>query len=208
MLGEGSLVGAFVISGPIKLLWQWMSSKRIFNLADNEYQYWHSFVYKGVQVNFNHLNARKHTYIHPSREESYTLYITISHHVFTVGTKNSKNLSGLQIYPFKQEDPRVFCPKRYALSFYLPCILETLPEQFFYHGGYSRYCTCKLEDDDGKVIFYQVVFRVWKERGKMRFHVESAYPLSARPSKVKKVDFWVICHNLLRNKKLPKPSSK
>jgi hypothetical protein len=56
------------------------------------------------------------------------------------------------------------------------------------------------------VVDYQVVYRVWKERGKMRFHTESAYPLEGRLGKVKKVDFWVICHNLLRGKKLPQPA--
>ncbi len=146
--------------------------------------------------------------INIQHDKRLTLYITISHHVFTVETKNSKDPNGPQIYPHKSEDSRAFCSNRYALSFHLPHILETLPEQFCYHGGYSRYCTCKLEDDDGNTIFYQVVFRVWKERGKMRFHVESAYPLPARPSKVKKVDFWVICYNLLRNRKLPKPAIK
>ncbi|WP_269780985.1 hypothetical protein [Photobacterium carnosum] len=39
----------------------------------------------------------------------------------------------------------------------------------------------------------------------MRFHIESAYPLPERPGKVKKVDVWIILHNLLRNKKLPVP---
>lgn len=185
-----------------------MSSKRLFNLADSEYQFWKPFDYHGTEIHFEHLVARKHTYVHPDRNEQYILYITLSHHVFTVDADKSKDPYGPQIYPYKPEDPRAFCPTRYALSFQLAHILETLPEQFCYHGGYSRYCTCKLEDDDGNEIFYQVVFRVWKDQGKMRFHVESAYPLPTRPSKVKKVNFWVICHNLLNNKKLPKPSSK
>lgn len=185
-----------------------MSATRPFNLADNEYQYWKPFTYKGSEIHFEHLTARKHTYTHPTRNERYTLYITISHHVFTVDIEKSNDLSEPTVYPHKPQDKRAFCAIRYALSFYLPNILETLPEQFCYHGGYSRYCTCKLKDDDGNDIYYQVVFRVWKERGKMRFHVESAYPLPSRPSKTKKVNFWVICHNLLNNKKLPKPAAK
>ncbi|WP_087533857.1 heat-shock protein [Pseudoalteromonas sp. A601] len=185
-----------------------MNVKNLFNLADNEYQFWKSFNFQGTEINFKHLNARKHTYTHPERDEHYNLYITISHHVFTVDSTKLSATSEVALYPHKPEDSRAFCTKRYALSFHLPQILETLPEQFCYHGGYSRYCTCKLKDENGNDIFYQVVFRVWKERGKMRFHVESAYPLPNRPSKIKKVNFWVICHNLLTGKKLPKPSSR
>ena len=154
------------------------------------------------------MNAKKCTFSHPERNEHYTIFFTISHHVFTVDVSKSNDPAGPEIYPHKPEDERAFCPIRYALSFHLPHIIETLPHQFHYHGGYSRYCTCKLKDDEGNDIFYQVVFRVWKERGKLRFHIESAYPLPSRPSKVKKVNFWVICHNLLNGKRLPKEPSR
>ena len=36
--------------------------------------------------------------------------------------------------------------------------------------------------------------------------IRSAYPLEDNLGKVKKVNFWVICHNLLRGKKLPQPA--
>lgn len=182
-----------------------MSSKHIFNLMDGEFQFWKPFKYKGVMYTFEHLSATKHIYIHPIRDESYTIFITISHHVFTVQPSKSTDSDEPRIYPHKPKDKRAFCPNRYLLSFELPQILKTLPKQFCYHGGYSRYCTSKLKDGRGNSILYQVVFRVWKQRGKMRLHVESAYPLLDSPSKVKKVDFWVICHNLLKNKTLPKP---
>ncbi|MCK5719835.1 MAG: hypothetical protein KAH84_07790 [Thiomargarita sp.] len=101
----------------------------------------------------------------------------------------------------------MFDEKRYELSKHLPEIVKTLPDQFCYHGGYSRYCSCKIQKPNTyEKMYYQVVYRTWKERGKMRFHIESAYPLEGKLGKVKKVNFWVICYNLLKGKNLPKPA--
>ena len=132
---------------------------------------------------------------------------TFSHHVFTRGIKSDESPDVIDIYPFPS-DKRLFDKTRYELSKHLPQIIATLPNQFCYHGGYSRYCSCKIKQDNCIEIYYQVVYRVWKEHGKMRFHIESAYPLNEKLGRVKKVDFWVICHNLLHSKKLPKPSLK
>ncbi|WP_440903191.1 heat-shock protein [Catenovulum sp. SX2] len=182
-----------------------MANKRIFNLADNEVQQWKGFNLDGKVFNFHHLNACKHTFSHPKRNESYTLYFTFSHHVFTRGISAVENIEQAKIYPYPP-DERVFDRTRFELSKYLPEIIATMPDQFCYHGGYSRYCSCKISQEDGTVTYYQVVYRVWKCRGKMRFHVESAYPLQEGLGKVKKVNFWVICHNLLKGKKLPLPA--
>lgn len=182
-----------------------MSQKTLLNLADNEVQQWKSFTLDSKEYCFKHLNAFKHSFTHPQRNETYLLYFTISHHVFTRSIKNSLTPEVDKIYPYPS-DERVFDCVRYNLSFHLPNILKTLPEQICYHGGYSRYCSCKITQEDGTQIQYQIVYRVWKSRGKMRLHVESAYPLQKKLSKIKKVNFWVICHNLLRGKKLPQPS--
>ena len=182
-----------------------MAKKKLFNLSDNEVQQWKSFNDGIDEYNFNHLNSCKHVFIHPKRNESYTLYFTFSHHVFTRSFKDNENVDPKKIYPYPS-DKRTFDADRFKLSKHLPKIVQTLPDQFCYHGGYSRYCSCKISQEDGSEINYQVVYRVWKERGKMRFHVESAYPLQESLGKVKKVNFWVICHNLLQGKKLPQPA--
>jgi hypothetical protein len=182
-----------------------MTAKRPFNLTDNAVQQWKKHTHKNQEYDFTHLTACKHTFDHPKRNESYTLFFTFSHHTFTRAIKPDELHSQSDIYPYPI-DERLFDHSRYELSKHLPQIIKTLPQQFCYHGGYSRYCSCKIEQKDGTSIYYQVVYRVWKERGKMRFHVESAYPLTDKLPKVKKVDFWVICHNLLRGKPLPKPA--
>lgn len=202
-LGEGSLDGAFVISGVWKI--PQVAHKRLFNLPDNEVQQWKSFCQGAEEYDFSHLNACKHQFTHPERAESYTLYFTFSHHAFTRSIKEDESIKSEQVYPHPS-DKRAFDATRFQLSKHLPEIISTLPDQFCYHGGYSRYCSCKITQEDGTEIYYQVVYRVWKERGKMRFHVESAYPLEGKRGKVKKVNFWVICHNLLHGKKLPKPA--
>jgi len=181
-------------------------SKSPLNLPDRAYQFWKPFKFGGVEHSFDHLTARKHTFKHPNRPEQYTLYFTFSHHVFTRKIDDSETLDSDGYYPFPKEDLRAFDIERYQLSTHLPKIVETLPEQFCYHGGYSKYCSCKITNERGESVHYQVVYRVWKERGKMRFHIESAYPLKNGLGKVKKVSFWVICHNLLKNKALPKPA--
>ncbi|EGQ8122373.1 heat-shock protein [Vibrio cholerae] len=145
------------------------------------------------------------TFKHPTRAECYVLYFTFSNHCFTKEPKEGDSTEEAAFYPYPK-DRRIFDEKRFQLSLHLPQIVENLPEQFCYHGGHSRYCSCKLTDSDGEEVSYQVVYRVWKERGKMRFHVESAYPLDTPLGKVKKVNFWVICHNLLRGKTMPKPA--
>lgn len=179
--------------------------KPLFNLPDKNYQFWNSFECDGQTFNFDHLKACKHEFSHPKRDEQYTLYFTFSHHVFTTAASNSKSCPD-RLYPFPDSDLRFFDEERYELSKHLPKIVATLPDQFCYHGGYSRYCSCKISNSDNEEIQYQVVYRVWKKRGKMRFHIESAYPLDKKLGRVKKVSFWVICHNLARGKPLPKPA--
>jgi len=178
----------------------------VFNLPDKAYQFWRAYSLNGIDYNLEHLQSSRHEFSHPTRNEKYTLYFTFSHHTFTRTPTNEELDEAELYYPFPPEDLRLFDFERYELSKHLPEIVATLPEQFCYHGGYSRYCSCKIKQADEVEVTYQVVYRVWKERGKIRFHIESAYPLSGGLSKVKKVNFWVICHNLLRDKKMPKPA--
>ncbi|SHO57874.1 heat-shock protein [Vibrio quintilis] len=184
-----------------------MSKKRLFNLPDAAVQQWKPFHLDEKEYVFNHLDAVKHTFNHPERQESYTLFFTFSHHTFTRSpTVSDAKVRACEYYQYPS-DLRIFDITRYELSKQLPEIIKNLPEQFLFHGGYGRYCSVKIQDRSGEEVNYQIVYRVWKERGKMRFHIESAYPIEPM-SKVKKVNFWSICHNLLRGKKLPEPANR
>ncbi|MEZ8094541.1 heat-shock protein [Photobacterium swingsii] len=184
-----------------------MTVKRLFNLPDREVQQWSVFGKDDISYDFGHLDAQKVTFQHPERNERYILYFTFSHHCFTRGIKDHDAPTEADIYPYPV-DRRIFDERRYALSLHLPQIIETLPEQFCYHGGHSRYCSCTIREADGTEVSYQVVYRVWRKSGKMRFHVESAYPLDEPLGRVKKVNFWVICHNLLLGKPMPRPAAQ
>ena len=184
-----------------------MQKNKQFNLSDDQVQRWKDFSINGQNYAFDHLVSCKHTFFHPDRNEKYTLFFTFSHHVFTRSKKENESTVSTLIYPYRS-DERVFDVVRFDLSKHLPNIIKNLPDQFCYHGGYSRYCSCPIPQEDGVEIHYKIVYRVWKKKGKMRFHIESAYPLEERPGKVKKVSFWVICHNLLNGKPMPQPASK
>lgn len=173
-------------------------SKTIFNLPDKAYQFWKPFLYKGKEYNLDHLTALKYTFSNEQKKESYTLYFTFSHHVFTRSKKENEIISNELIYNFTKEDLRVFDFVRYKLSKNIPKIIENLPDQFFYHGGYSRYCSCKIYLESGEKVYYQIVYRAWKQAGKIRFHIESAYPLDNKLSHPKKIGFWAICHQVLK----------
>ncbi len=195
---------------PLLLLRDSVSSlvaRKSFNLPDRPVQHWKAFSSKHEDYPLDHLDSVAHTFAHPTREERYLIYFTYSHHVFTRSIKTGEVVPAEQIYNYPP-DRRVFDERRYRLSHFLPEIIRTLPDQFCYHGGYSRYCSCKLTDDEGNSVEYQVVYRTWKERGKLRFHIESAYPLDQSSGRKKKVSFWVICHNLLNGKQLPKPPNR
>ena len=175
-----------------------------FNLGDSAYQFWRPLKTDEETYNFHHLDAFKHSYRRDQNVEVYDFYITFSHHVFTVKPEDC-SWNHKYEYNAKPSDSRYFCSERHELSLQLPEIVKTLPERYLYHGGYGKYCHCPMKDENGQEFLYQVVFRVFRSQKKLRLHVESAYKLSSRP-KTKKVSFWVICHNLLNKKPLPKPS--
>lgn len=181
-----------------------MTRKKLFNLADSAVQQWRGHAWNRKFYDLSHLDAHVLYFQHPQRNERYTLYFTYSHHVFTRKHKPCDDLDMVSIYLYPT-DLRIFDQERYQLSLSLPNIIHKLPDQLLFHGGYSRYCSCKMTTADGRTIYYQVVYRVWRGHGKLRFHIESAYPLNDKPRGIKKVDFWVICHNLLRGRELPKP---
>jgi hypothetical protein len=92
-----------------------MAKQKLFNLPDNEVQQWKTFNIDSVEYDFNHLNACKHIFQHPERNETYTLFFTFSHHVFTRGIKEKENIEPTQIYPYPS-DKRVLDSTRYKLS--------------------------------------------------------------------------------------------
>lgn len=105
------------------------------------------------------------------------------------------------------KDSRPFNFERYELSKHLPKIIDALGEKetLVCHAGYGSFAAVKILDTSGNEIDYFVSFVVFKEKKKLRLHVQSAYPLDQKLGNVKKVGFFAIAKNLLLGKKLPKP---
>lgn len=74
--------------------------------------------------------------------------------MFLREVKENENYLPRHLCPRPEKDIRLFDSDRDELSLHLPEIVRTLPEQFCYHGGYSRYFSCKIHKDDGTEIHY------------------------------------------------------
>lgn len=167
-----------------------------FGPNDTNVQRWGEF----VGYSLGHLDVSELVYTFGS--ESFTVYVTYSHHTFTKTVAGYNDYDAL-LFPHKT-DPRHFHLERYRLSLQLPRIIEQLPDSFTFHGGRKdHYCACKLIDDDGMDIDYLVVFTVFRSAKKYRLHINSAY--REKPGKTKKVRFEKILKALRSGRKLPGP---
>ncbi len=179
----------------------------MFNFGHNDSatQQWSSFEHNDTIYDLSHLNAKKVVYIDHEKSAEYTFYVTYSHHCFTKTEEGYNDAIDFRFDHYK--DPRHFHPKRYNLSLMLPEIIENLPDKHVYHAGYSKYACCEIEDKDGNIVHYQVVFEVFRSVKKWRLHISSAYPLNTRP-KAKPVKFIKIGRAMASGNKLPGPGRR
>ena len=128
---------------------------------------WGDFTHKGKTYELSHLNAHHVSYTHQQTENTYQFYVTYSFHCFT-----DKHSSGPIYYALNEARAADF--GRYELSKQLPRIIERLPEPdvIVCHAGHGQYAAIKVKDDLGKVINYFVAFSAFRERRKLRLHVE------------------------------------
>ena len=169
----------------------------------------------GESFNLSFLNAKKVIYRHAAKDKDdvlYTLWVTYSLHCFA---KNYDHLSDTERHELMYHSPkkvngesiesRPFCLERYALAAEnINAIVENLgsSEYVIKDGGHSSYLAVKLMTASGETVWYNVPFKVFKEKKKYRLHVLSAYP-SEEPRGGGKVGFFAIAYNLRMNKKLP-----
>lgn len=165
---------------------------------------WRAFEYDGEQFDLRHLDARIVEYDHSySGPDTYKSYVTYGFHCFTTSRPDEDSLG--EYHSPKESCP--FCKKRYELSKYLPDLVARLADEDTrcYFAGCSRYATIELTLDSGKVIHYMMAFKAFREKKKLRLHVESAYPLEERPDRMKKIKFLVIAHKTLLGKEIKQP---
>ncbi len=171
---------------------------------------WRSFTLDGEIYDLSHLDAQWVEYQDARDGEkpiTYRFVVTYGLHCFA---KDSAELSAekskLLMYDGPRES-RQFSFERYELSKQLPSIINSLgnKETLVCHAGHGKFAIVKVLDSNGEEVNYFVPFAVFKESKKLRLHVQSAYPVTESPGRVKKVGFFAIAKNLLHDRKLPKP---
>lgn len=142
-------------------------------------------------------------------EKRYRFVIEFGLHCFTRGLNTHK---GEKLHHVKSDllysdsrETRIFCFKRYSLSYQLPDIVKRVGDRPCFHTGKGNFFVVELMDDEGEIQEYEVYFQVSRERrGLLRLFVQSAYIRdnehnSSQPKK-KKIGFFVIAHNMQVNK--------
>ena len=153
----------------------------------------------------SHLDAHIVEYENPNAGPPpyYKFYVTYGCHCFTTSRPDKHSLGDFHA----PKESRPFCRSRYEYSKHLPYLVNSLGVEGArcYHAGFSRYATINLTLEGGETIDYFMVFKTFRERRKLRLHVESAYTLDAPPGKLKKIKFAVIAYNTLMGKTIRQP---
>ena len=179
-------------------------------LKIDQQAHWKPFIKDGVTYDLSHLDAHWVEFVQPAKgdrpEQVYKFIVSYSYHCFTKDYSHQTEIEKQQLNYKTQKDSRPFCIKRYELSKYLPDLIKNLSnEKLVFHGGYESYAFCEVLDENEEKIEYFISFIVYRECKKLRLHIKSAYPLNKPQGRVKKVGFFNIAYNLLKNKRLPRP---
>ncbi|MEZ9455624.1 hypothetical protein [Vibrio sp. 10N.286.49.A11] len=184
-----------------------MENKKKRLKLDHE-SHWPPFRLGDDIYDLSHLDAHIVEYTQPKKgknpERTYRFYITYSFHCFAKDYPELTDQDRARLEYKTRKDTRPFCFKRYELSKQLPDIIKKIPSSYVFHSGYESFATCEVQQD-GTDIQYFVSFVAYREMKKLRLHIKSAYPLDDPLGKTKKVNFFNIASNLLRNRPLPKP---
>jgi hypothetical protein len=153
----------------------------------------------------SHLDAHIVEYENPNAgpPPHYRFYVTYGFHCFTTSRPDEHSLGDFHA----PKESRPFCRTRYQYSKYLPKLVGSLADKHTrcYHMGYRRFATIKLTLENGETIDYAMVFNTFREKKKLRLHVESAYPLTVPLGKKKKIKFIVIAYNTWKGREIKEP---
>ena len=170
---------------------------------------WGEFKHVGQVYDLKHLRPYTASFERPAKgkrpAEKFSVNITFSHHSFTRGLPRDGNAYNLTLRFDHDGDCRIFDAGRWELSKLLPDIIAKLPTKKCQQSGHGNFFTIEMVADDGGKIDYEVFFRVWKPgRGRIFFHVESAYVREENYGISKPrgtaIDFYVILHNTLNSR--------
>ncbi|MGL6142759.1 MAG: stationary phase growth adaptation protein [Enterobacterales bacterium] len=175
----------------------------------DEVKKWHPFIdVEGESWDLSFLDAHTVTYTHHCEgkvDRVYKFIVSYSCHCFCKAYPEQSEDEKRTLMYHSPRESRPFCKLRYGLAKrYLREIMLSLDQQRIIHAGHGSYAVVEVLNEEGERCFYHVPFKAFREKKKLRLHVTSAYPVTARPGGGK-VGFYVIAHNLMTGKSLPHP---
>lgn len=177
---------------------------RKFNNVQEE-QCWTPILWDKKTYDLSHLHSQQIEYTHSKNGKpniTYKFVVTYSFHCFA---KEDSSTTPNTPIVHARKDSRPFNLERYELSKRLPAIIANLGQNNIpcFLAGYDRYLSIRFQSDTGDSFDYHVVFRTFREKRKLRLHVESAYPEKlVSAGKRKKVGFFAIAYSTLHGKKI------
>ena len=147
-----------------------------------------------------------------------SIQVEFTSHCVSFGPINGQKLDfdvlGLErkIYDHRHV-PRAFCQDRYRWSLQLPAIIYSLDQQQCYFSGQGNWMLVKGIDDQGKLVDYEIFFRLRQLAPAMlRMVIESAYVRKAPDrgagvprSRKGAIRFYVMALKILRGDQLRDP---
>ena len=174
---------------------------------------WNPFQHNGDTYDLSHLHPFDLELIQPAKgrdpERTYNFNVDFSIHCFTKAVKEGD--SPALEYSDNRES-RTFCFDRYRLSFHLPDIIRVIHTKPCSHTGKGNFFIVQLVTDEDGPVEYEIYFDVKKPTKKgapMKLYVQSAYVRTkdSKPyrHKTRKINFFVIAHNLVVGKPIKTP---
>jgi len=162
-----------------------------------------SITFGGAEVSIDHLAPMQMGCSCPNIGRTLTIKVAFSHHCYTEGFDADKH-ERKQIIVRDGSGPRVFCPIRHDLSFRLPQIVRSIPNNRVYQTAQQRnYVYAIPLDIKGQI--YEVFFMLQNAERvagiDLRMTIESAYPVNAPlplPKRPNAIRFTILAYKVLR----------
>lgn len=176
---------------------------------------WKAFEHESGTYDLSHVHPYLVTFEQPAQGErpprQYEVQVIFSLHCFTRGAKPGDDLEGPLAYSTPRET-RIFDFDRYEQSKQLASIIEALPKSHCFHTSRGNFFTVRLlNPSTAQEESYEVFFAASKsgeKPGRLNLFVQSAYVRDRRHQsqpRRKKISFFVILFNTLRDKPIKVP---
>lgn len=176
---------------------------------------WEPFRLADVVHDLSHLHPRRLTLTFAARDgkpaQHYIVDVIFGLHCFTRAVNPEAGDAEEALRYRDKRETRIFCHRRYALSFKLPEVVGSLPLRPCYHTGRGNFLLLEWVDESGERQEYEIYITVTRsrERGALRLYVQSAYVrdrthIGSRPRR-RVLKTRVLLHNTLHGKPIRIP---